>query len=578
LSIFLRIIYCLLIVLPLACTFVSGTTFGSKYLTPLFFFVLSSLLGSMVILLKAAFKKRFILPKPVPYIFLLFLLIFGWLTGVIHGNINLIHFLWLTISIYWFSICCFLRSSITLVARINDIHFAILLIALVECIIMLLQSTGVIPVYGELYFATGSLSNPNITANFLALSLFSWSELRKKNISNFSYYLIFSLISISIIISYCRSAYLVFFVFLIIHFGKSLLIYIKKQKSIKLMNVGQAVMIFFLFLILISPFINGKKIESLTSRLEIWQITLKQISYSPMVGYGFGSFERSYNAANSIVKDNNLNYVVTAYNDFIEITFELGVIGLIFWCLFLYSCLMLFLKNRINIFPVVAIVIIQCTNFGFRALPVIILFLIYLAISFKDLNEFEFEVKKSKFITIPLLIATMIFFLINIVIAGAYFEQNRLAANKNRDDYTLNQFKSLENVIGFSSSYWENYGDALMKRKYWYGAIEKYSKALMLSSRTDLLAKKAFCFQMIKNYDSSEVYFTRVENITPQKLIPRFNLLKLYEQKKDTAGLVRQVKKISTIVISKNDLKAKQIKQYSAFIQNGIDSSLHSNN
>ena len=78
----------------------------------------------------------------------------------------------------------------------------------------------------------------------------------------------------------------------------------------------------------LSFFFGVDKGDSITDRFELISFTIDKVAQSPIFGYGFGSFSEEYI---------NVDGRYYPHNIFLEIIFELGLIGLVFFALFLLT-------------------------------------------------------------------------------------------------------------------------------------------------------------------------------------------------------------------------------------------------
>lgn len=189
----------------------------------------------------------------------------------------------------WLVACCILATSDVLLLLVG-----IVIIALTESVIVLLQVVGVVASKNSFFLCTGSWVNPNVTAMFLAMSLFGLLKLKER--SEKKLLLNLSLLGIvsAICLLQCRSAYLAAILFLANYYGQN----IKKilSKKWKLLRPSLAATLFALLIIIAAYLLSiSFKKESATARVQIWKNSLNLIIKRPATGYGFGLFEKQYN-------------------------------------------------------------------------------------------------------------------------------------------------------------------------------------------------------------------------------------------------------------------------------------------
>ncbi len=131
-----------------------------------------------------------------------------------------------------------------------------------------------------------------------------------------------------------------------------------------------------------------------------------------------------------------------------------------------------------------------------------------------------------------------------------------------QNETTLNNYRELNDVLSGYPVYHENYGDALLNTKQFDKALLQYKSALTNSSSPNVFSKVGFCYQYLNQYDSSEYYYTLVQNMQPYKFYPKLTLLKLYLLKQDTAMIKSKATEIKEMPIKVRSPKVQYIKRY----------------
>ncbi len=83
--------------------------------------------------------------------------------------------------------------------------------------------------------------------------------------------------------------------------------------------------------------------RGLSSRPEIWSITLDYIAQQPITGAGIGTGIEIYIAKLDTIFTNS-------HNIHLSLTFSLGLVGLLLWALLLWSLLLIYINNRYSVF------------------------------------------------------------------------------------------------------------------------------------------------------------------------------------------------------------------------------------
>lgn len=246
----------------------------------------------------------------------------------------------------------------------KSFYFCIKIFLIVTSIVsvyLLIQYYELDPFLHDITRLTSTLGNPNYVANYLALvfpinfALFLIAKKKKKKI----FYETALIINYTgIIICHTRAIWAaLFFSFLFSVF------LIFKFKVIKILkeNKKWLILLFSVFLIITIIYsvdnpLNRSSINAteraasvfdaqgnpLKSRFLIWQSTLNMIKNKPLFGLGVGSFPLNYlyyQADFLSQKPDYLKYntkAAEAHNEYLQIWSEMGMVGLLFFLLFIY--------------------------------------------------------------------------------------------------------------------------------------------------------------------------------------------------------------------------------------------------
>ena len=108
-------------------------------------------------------------------------------------------------------------------------------------------------------------------------------------------------------------------------------------------------------------------------------------------------------------------------------------------------------------------------------------------------------------------------------------------------------YETIKDELTQSDIYWAGYGTTLLMQKNYTEAIEKFKIASSIKSYPDTYLKMAFCYQKVGNYDSAIALCNLAKNIVPNRIMPRFAKMKIYEELKDTALAVSIANEIINI-------------------------------
>ncbi|HRF24426.1 MAG TPA: O-antigen ligase family protein [Chitinophagaceae bacterium] len=497
-------------------------------------------------------------------------------------NIGFIHYYWLANGLFlltvfhWMSPVIFngIQNSLnTNQKKINYLYAGIAGISLVESLIVTFQFVGFFPVPNNNFLCTGTWINPNVTAIFLSLSLYATLVLKRSFYKPWQKMLGTSalfIICIAILLLMCRTAYLVTCIFLLFEYYPRLQQYIKHKLRFSTRGFAFLLSAFIVCWIFISLF--SFKEGSTKGRLQIWETSVELFRNNPLFGYGFGTFEKEYNiyAVNKSYATND--YINTAYNDFLEMGVEGGIVAMLIWIVFLA---LLFKEAYINrklhpqVLPLlIGFTVIQLTNFGFQAIPGMVLFVIYIGTLFYETENTFKQADNAPWVRrwykLPA-IGLSLFLLIQVsALCSAFYSKWMLGMQNG--PVQISKFFDLQTTLNGYALFHESFGDAYLRQKNIPSAFSQYHMAIRNSSNPDLYAKLGLCAQLLNKYDSSEYYFSIVKKMQPHKFLPRYALLKLYQQSKDTIKEMELAKEIVQMPTKIRNKKTDQIKAYATSI------------
>jgi O-antigen polymerase len=582
----------LLLSVSLAATLPNSFAFGGPSLIAVFLSGCSVALFSLAVFAQSVFAKPSTpLALPAHIIVFIVLALYAWLHGLWLGHIGLPHYQLLIGGLLLVSVHLW-QSRVGAAGQVF-IHWAIALLALLQVGVVLLQCMGILGVPGGLFLCTGTWGNPNVTALFLAFSLFSFLRLRTAVDNGWRRIMLtvaMGLISLTLLPLQCRSAWLVALVLLVFGHWQRVVWYVRPRLAV---GHGRLALLAWAFVLAVAgAALFGFKAASAKSRLFVWQTGLRVAMQKPLTGQGFGQFEKTYNAYLSVNLHPQNDYVTTPYNDYLLLLIEGGVPALLLWVLFVILASRtsvwgnrgrsLRLKSWGNgVLPVlVAFTVIQWVNFGMAALPAWFLMLVYIGLHGHTAPLHDgAAVEKPR---LPSYAAqgvkwrTMMYGMAGLFVAAglllgllrladalyANWQSGRAASGSDK----VAALGPLRTRLEGYTAYHETMGDALREQQLYRPAIAEYQQALDGSHAPGLLAKCGYCYQILKDYDSSQHYYALAENIQPYKYRPRMAMLLLYEQMGDSARALTKAREILRMPVKLRNRETWNIKQYAAHI------------
>ncbi len=574
----------LICLLPLGASLLNTDYFGSQSLTAYFGYTILAFFSAMcmgILLLrqKAPYGRPGL---RVPVTLLLCLALYVFVHGLITHTLGLAHYYWMAAAI-WFWTMSRWPSLPGMAANKFTAFAAISLLASLESLVVLFQWLHWIPVKNDFFACTGTWINPNVTALFLAMSVYAilrtLAVLKRPGLA----YVSLGLVLLAIALLQCRSAYLAASLFLVARYGSPVKDYLSRRLRLHGGIFIAGAIAASLLLVLALSF--RLKQASTRGRIQIWQNSLALIARKPLTGQGFGLFERQYNLFAAENKFPGNDHVNMPYNDFLELGIEGGLIAPLLWLAFLISAGIESRKNKGSLSVLLAFAIIQLTNFGFQAIPAFVLFLLYIA--WADRAPVVAKSNAGPIATVPLagtrlapvrlpglaFVSFLVFLLLlrQLNLAKAFHQRAEIAANDPTGE-AIDAYRDLGPQLNGFSAYHESFGDAWLQLKQYKPALAEYLAAAQKSSLPALLIKCGYCYQQQKQYDSSEYYYSIVRDMQPARFSPRMALLNLYRQKGDTPRMLCEAKEIVGLPVRSESLQVTEMKADAnrLLTQNGI--------
>lgn len=429
----------------------------------------------------------------------------------------------------------------------------IILIATVEGVWGLLQIGKLYSKNQSLFKIAGTFNNSGVYANYLsiicvfALGLF----LHVKNNMKWLRYL--SLLAICIIFvvlpfTEARTSWLA-----VIAGSVAVSWRLIKSKPIIIFLFGNAkrkVLTFSVLLIgvfILFALLYQYKAQSARGRLLIYEVSLNMIKEKPIFGHGFGRFLAEYNTYQADYFKNHphsdkamlADNVKTGFNEFIQVTVELGLTGLV---LFIGLIVLLFRSKPNPEWEFLALsskgalsAALVCCLFSYplRILPIAVTIVFLLAIIIATCTDIGYNLKIGRRIYKPLsLIATIIALFV------CYLQWKDFDARKQWKqaiDYTqLHDFEKAfpyyqmaYKTLNYDGFFLYNYGSELLDIDTLKG-IKILEEATYYLSDNDLYVYLGDGYRALKNYDKAEYNYHLSSFMVPCKFYPKYQLFKLY--------------------------------------------------
>lgn len=457
-------------------------------------------------------------------------------------------------------------------------------IATMESMYCIAQFLGFFQSQNKLFAVTGSWNNPNVTAIFLALTVpvflyLFYGKYKKIVLTGFISLLI------ALLLLKCRAAFIGTVLSLIIFYGLEFqfLNWVKNKKN---STSAKALLILALLVVipLSSQLYNAKK-ASADGRKFIWKVSAIMANEKPIMGYGYGSFEKEYNLYQVNYIQNgkatteelaNAAPVIMPHNEIIQNVVEGGSIGLILVLLFFGSLLFTVKhknrtsQNKLNLESefqakssyfhlayagVVAFIGMSMVNSTMQIVPVMCLFVVYAAIICSTLKSFQLPVniafiKNNKAFSIvsKTIVITISFYLLYLIFGMATADRQNKKAKllKETGNYkeALLIMPDLESYLKEDANYWENYGSIYFELHEYPAALSCFKKAQTLSSLPEIYGGTGVCYEKLHQYPQAIQQYEILVALYPSKFSYRMKLLETYLKNKDNSKAITLAQEI----------------------------------
>ena len=431
-------------------------------------------------------------------------------------------------------------------------------IGLLEAGWCILQFVRLLPPANSVFPISGSFDNPNITAMYLTAILpFLLFNDKKKSTLWIAVWVILT----AIFILKCRTAYLGVLVILLYYLSQAPIISYTKRWS-KPTKIAFTVCALFILFIGAFQLYHLKK-DSADGRRFIWKITTQMITERPVFGYGYGLFAKNYNLQqvkyfkenNGTVQERqNARHVYNAFNEYLEQTAKGGIIGGVFFVVFLIILIAQSYryKNKVALAILLAIGTMSLTNYVQAALPIWILLLTVAALLASDS-------KKSYFINGMVSKGLYVSVLIPFVLLIWMFNAQRQL--KNSIDEHLPSPDRMEQyaaAAGSSEIYHRLYAKALIKAREYEKALNVLCKAEKYSSSPSLFMSKAICLENLNRIEEAVGDVETVYYMIPDNDDAKFKLMLFYDALSQTDKMYRMCNEI----LSLNKPESRKVNHY----------------
>ena len=469
--------------------------------------------------------------------------------------------------VFWFALR-FILSCCPVCKK--TVFYALALLGCIQTIWGILQIYGFTGSYHKMFAVTGSFYNPGPYTGYLAvifpicLGQMLNAQKRDKYVWAILAVLLFSTIPAGLSRSAWGALIVSSLFVLSLHFQ-----WVGELRKYFVSHFKATVLCMVLFLILggtIAGLLISMRSDSVCGRLFIWKQTLAVIAQSPISGYGPGSFPKVYGQEQSAYfsqgdysewEERVAGSPVYAFNEYLQLTVEGGVVLLLLACAFIYYT---FRKGyRTRQYGICGGLLSLCV-FAFSAYPlqvfpfgVVGILLASLCVSNgKEEERRCFSGSIVAYIVSILLLVVSVSCIYQLKDIKHYKERVLFAHmlySENAYQEAASAYESVYEKIMHSPKLLFRYAHVLMEQKQYSQAIEVLERTEKVSSDVAVLNAEGKCYLQLGLYEKAESCFIASTHRLPIRIYPYYMLAKLYT---DSAYFNKEkFEKMSIIVLTK---------------------------
>lgn len=480
-------------------------------------------------------KRRLVFSYPDIWVCVGFLLygVYGWLGK--HPVDTII--LWNTLAL------CGTYLLAGNVSRWDVVILACFVAVIIQSIWGIGQQFCLLPAGHTFFAATGGFPNPGIWGGFLAVGgfagVYGWTNCHS-NRGRIFISVMSAIVVSAIVLSGSRAAWLGVA-------GGSIVMLLEKRQFRQWWKHQKRYRVVWLigsgiFLVMIAIGLYTLRPASVDGRWLIWQVSATIFGQSPLWGGGIGSFESNYMPAQAAWLANHTDHPSTllagdtlwAFNEYLRIGCETGMIGLLFLILYLVMAVRaiagqpamkrFWLKSTL-----VALMVFACFSYPFSFLSFQFFAIVWLAFAFRQ----ERKVILSGWGRF----AGMVLILFLLVLGGESYliryRADRFMARQFHSPDTivlLNEGNSFYRHLSDSPDFTTSYGRQLYILGYYTEALPILEKGFILRPCSELAGDLGDCYYRIGQYAAAEKAFREGCRMVPGMIVPRYRLFCFYRK------------------------------------------------
>ena len=375
----------------------------------------------------------------------------------------------------------------------------------------------------------GSFDNPAGFAASLAAGFPFSLSLKNSKISKYLGLLAAGVIIVAVVLSESRAGALAIVLSLVIYL-------FSKNKNIVRYKFRYSI-IGIISLLIMGVLLFFYKKNSALGRMLIWKNSLEMILDKPIVGHGSGSFLSKY----MIYQADNFEYnpaslfskladnVSHPFNEYLFLTVEYGMIGLLI--LVFAFILIIRLTKRVSpeILSLLSVAIFSCFSYSFRYAFVIVI-VAYCLSGIKTDKQSYYKFK----INLNYVLLALCMLCSTLLMKDIYFEYQWGKIVKRpfyiTDHTFIGKMRVLYDQWNGNPYFLYNYGAMLNLLKRYDESNIIFTECTMYLNDYDVQLLLADCYLQKENFDQAEKCFLLASNMCPNRFVPLYQLVYLYDR------------------------------------------------
>lgn len=297
------------------------------------------------------------------------------------------------------------------------------------------------------------------------------------------------------------------------------------------------------------------KSGSSNGRLLIYKITFHAIDEAKIFGHGVGSYPALFgryqiayyrSGTASLTDIRHADKVIYAYNDYLQIVFESGLIGLLLYSLIIFTLFRSFnwqrSLNRLRlglglelgmVLSAAAIWISALFAYPLEQIEHSLLLISVIA-CLGSINNKGYMIKVSITVIYAYLVVGVVFFTVSVRQGYQSLVSYRSLANAineyNQKDYksACRSFEGLKLTLIHDELYLSSFGKALFEEGLYKESLSLLFQAQQLTVDEFVFLTIADDYLALRKISEAEKYYKRAEQFLPNRLFPKFKLLNFY--------------------------------------------------